>query len=177
MCDLYDVVQQLSIKLMKKHKDLDYHNLAEVLYSALGEYTDLTVGEWSEGLLADGPNGQGDMYVTFTKKVLELPEKVISGFGCEQYIDKNHFMIQVFRIPLDSQPTLYNLLLIAMYTGFLSLVLRVDDMPQGIVKAFQNLKMHNMINYVGRVEYQRVMDSLPKTLEKDITVAMAASVK
>lgn len=177
MCDLYDVVQQLSIKLMKKNKNLDYRELPEVLYGAIHDYADVSVGEWNSGLLSDGPDGQGDMYVTFTKKVLELPEKVISGYGNEEYIDKNHFMIQVFRIPADSPPTLYNLLLIAMYTGFLSLVLRVDDMPQGIVKAFQSLKMHNMINYVDRAEYQRVMDSLPKGIEKDVTAAMVASVK
>lgn len=177
MCDLYDVVQQQSIKLMKKHKDLDYNKLADDLYTALDEYAETPVGEWSDGLLPDGPDGQGDMYVTFTKKVLELPEKMVSGFGAEEYITKNHFMIQIFRIPLDHEPTLYNLLLIAMYTGFLTVILRVDDMPHGIVKAFQNLKMQNRINYVSSDAYQKAMDSLPQSMEKDVKTAMVASAK
>lgn len=105
----------------------------------------VTFSGWNEDLLYNGT-----MYHTpeelleknqawwFTKKVLVLPEKLTSGWGVDELLDKNHFMIQIFRIPLQEQPTLFNLLKIGIYTGLLLNTLKAQDFPEGIVKAFED---------------------------------------
>ena len=109
------------------------------------------------------------MYHTFTKKVLPLPEKIISGFGIEELIDKNHWIIQIFKIPLNDPPTLGNLLKIAIYNGLLQVNIKSNDLPEGIVKAYKDLKMHNMINYISRSEYDKLLSSLPSSFDKDLS--------
>ena len=111
MCDLYILVHTLIQKLQKKHRNLDYAKLINDLRLILGETGNIEFDKWHEDL-EEG----GIMYCTFTKKVLLLPEKLINGWGTETFVDKHHFMIEIFRMPLDSAPTLFNLLKIAIYT-------------------------------------------------------------
>lgn len=164
MCDVYDLVQQLSQKFMRRYKSLDHLELIAGLKDILGAHGDLKFNRWNPEL-----QQYGDMYMTFTRKVLAYPERVISGFGDEELLEKNHFLIQIFRIPLNDQPTLYNLLCIAIYTGLLLDNLKANDFPEGIVKAYKDLKMHNMINYVSRDDYNELLKGVPDNIEKLIT--------
>ena len=170
MCDLFESIQNLSQKFQKKTKDLDYLLFIEHINSLLGEYINHKFPNWHEDLMEDGI-----MYHTFTKKVLQLPEKIISGFGNEEIIDKNHFMIQVFKIPLREDATLGNLVKIAVYTGFLSVNLKGNDFPDGIVKAYRDLKMHNLINYISRDDYTKLIGVLPEDIVKQVTDNLAQS--
>jgi hypothetical protein len=174
MSDLFDLVQQLSQKFLRKNKDLDHEKLARDLGDFLEELEigNLSFKEWNVEFRRNG-----EMYHTFTKKILVLPEKIISGFGVEEMVDKNHYLIQIFRLPLQDVPTLFNLLLVAMYTGFLLLSLRSNDFPEGIVKAYKDLKMHNMINYIERNEYTKLMDQMPDNITKVLTEFLVQSVK
>jgi hypothetical protein len=172
MCDLYDIIQQLSQKFIRKNKDLDYIKLAKDLEYILGSYGEIEFKEWNVEL-----QPSGDLYATFTKKILELPEKIISGYGVEEIIDKHHFMMQIFRIPLQSPPTLYNLLLIAMYSGFLILTLRVNDFPDGIVATYKQMQMQSMINYIDLAEYNKIMQQMPDNIVKQVTDGLVKSLK
>lgn len=172
MCDLFDLVQSLTQKFQRMDKDLDYERLVHGLCVVLGDLGDLEFPNWHKDL------GQGEiMYHTFTKKVLVLPEKVITGYGTEELLDKNHFMIQIFRIPYMEAPTLLNLLRIAVYTGLLVNTLRVSDFPEGIVKAYKDLRMHNLINFIDREDYNKLMEQMPDDMTKRVTEGLAEAMK
>ena len=165
MCDLYELVQSLVQKFQKKYKTLDHEKLIAAMDGLLSKegIMELELPSWHKDL-AYGE----DMYCTFTKKVLLLPEKIISGHGTTELITKNHFMIQIFRIPYREAPTLGNLLKIALYSGLLLGNLRVNDFPDGIVKAYKDLKMHNLINFVNRDDYTLLMNKLPDDISKKL---------
>jgi hypothetical protein len=165
MCDLYDLVQTLVQKFQKKYKNLDHEKLITAMDALLTRenVSELELPAWHKDL------GYGeDMYCTFTKKVLLLPEKIISGHGTIELITKNHFMIQIFRIPFRESPTLGNLLKVALYSGLLIGNLRVNDFPDGIVKAYKDLKMHNLINFVNREDYTTLMKKMPDDMTKKL---------
>jgi len=172
MCDLFDLVQTLTQKFQRKNKDLDYEKLIGNMGEILGDEGDFTFPCWHKDL------HQGEiMYCTFTKKVLPLPEKIISGYGVEELIHKNHFMIQIFRIPYEEPATLFNLLRIAVYTGLLMQTLRVNDFPDGIVKAYKDLKMHNLINYISREDYTSLMERMPDNIGKRLSDGLVESTR
>jgi len=172
MCDLYELVQTLTQKFQRKNKDLDSDRLIEGLEDVLSDEGDLPFPEWHPDL----SHGK-TMYVTFTKKVLPLPEKIVSGYGTEELIDKNHFMIQIFRIPYREPPTLFNLLRVAVYTGLLMQTLRANDFPDGIVKAYKDLKMHNLINFISREHYTALMEQMPDDMTQRVTDSLVEVMK
>ena len=156
MTDLFDEIQSLGTKLSQKHRDLDYLKILDELSDQLGAYGDTLVGPWNKELSQDGT-----LYFTFTRKVLELPEFIISGFGHKEAIDRNHFIIQIFRIPLQEEPTLFNLLRVSFYCGLLLHGLKSQDFPEGIVKAFKGLKVNELVNFVTRQNYQEAVEKIP----------------
>jgi len=163
MCDLYTDVHDLTQKFVKKNKQIDYNLLIINLQLILDDLALLQFPTWHKDL------AYGElMYSTFTKKVLLLPEKVISGFGTEELLHNNHFIIQNFRIPYKETPNLFNLLKIAIYTALLSSI-KVKELPDGIVKAYKDLKMHNLINYISRQHYTQLMEKMPHDISKRIT--------
>ena len=170
MCDLFDLIQTLTQKFQRKNKDLDYLMFINHIQEVLGEHGTLTFSSWHEDLAENGL-----MYHTFTKKVLPLPEKIISGFGKEELLDKNHCMIQIFKIPLNEDPNLFNLLKIAVYSGILLVTLKASDFPEGIVKAYRDLKMHNLINFISRDNYTSLMEKMPDDIVKQITDSLGES--
>jgi hypothetical protein len=170
MCDLFDLTQTLTQKFQRKNKDLDYLLFIDHIDDLLGDHSSLTFSNWHEDLAENGL-----MYHTFTKKLLPLPEKIISGFGKEELLDKNHCMIQIFKIPFLEEPTLMNLLKIGVYTGILSVNLKSSDFPEGIVKAYRDLKMHNLINFISRDEYTKMMEKMPDDIVKHITDSLGES--
>jgi hypothetical protein len=49
--------------------------------------------------------------------VMELPEYYINGFGNQQIIEKNHFLIQIVRIPNKEEPSLKKIMQVALNIG------------------------------------------------------------
>jgi hypothetical protein len=86
-------------------------------------------------------------------------------------------MIQIFRIPYRDPPTLINLLKIAIYTGLLMLTLRVNDFPDGIVKAYKDLRMHNLINFISREDYIHLMEQMPDDITKSVTEGLVEATR
>lgn len=52
-----------------------------------------------------------------TKKIMLLPEYTINGYETKQINEKNHFMIQQVRIPLQDKPTIKKIIQIALNIG------------------------------------------------------------
>jgi hypothetical protein len=162
---LYTAVQTMASKLHKKYKDnLKFSEMIDAMVSELGSVGDTELGSWSADLAPGGA-----MYTSFTSKVLPLPETIINGFGQHKIIDKNHFMMQVFRIPLNEKCTLSNILRIACYTGILGASMKADDFPEGIVRTFKALNLHAMVCYVDSENFNDLTTSI---IKEKITQAM-----
>lgn len=145
--DLYNDVQKFGFKHQKKHgqNNVKLNDLDELLRTTIKE--DLA-GEWNSEILEGG-----DLYKTITDKVLDLPETMCSGRGNESVIYKNHLIIEIFRIPTVQSPTLYQLLKIALYTGLLSVSLRQEDFPDGIVRIYKTLELSAISNFMKKEAY------------------------
>jgi hypothetical protein len=172
--NLYTAVQTMASKMYKKHRDgLKYEQMIIWMTEALGALgqkpLNATGGEapWSP----DFAHG-GAMYMSFTGKILPLPESIINGFGQQQLIDKNHFMMQVFRIPLKEECNLANLLRIACYTGILGACMKADDFPEGIVRTFKALNMHALDCYVEMEKFTEATKEITKEDLMRITQSM-----
>ena len=154
-------------KLYKKYKtNLNHENMIEEMIKELTtvkkEIPNLT---WNKDFATGG-----SMYLCFTSKVLLLPETIINGFGHKCDVDKNHFIIQVFRIPLLAECNLENLLRIACYTGILQACMKADDFPEGIVRTFKALNMYSSSVYVDIIELNNI--TFTKEEEDIITHAL-----
>ncbi len=155
---LYTAVQTMASKLHKKYKDnLNYNEMIKAMINEVNIVGDVELGSWSMDFAPGGA-----MYTSFTSKVLHLPETIINGFGQQKIIDKNHFMMQVFRIPLQEKCTLSNLLRIACYTGILGACMKADDFPEGIVRTFKALNLHAMVCYVDSDSFNDVTKEISK---------------
>jgi hypothetical protein len=156
--NIYTAVQTMASKLYKKHRDgLKYEQMIIGMTNELAELSSAPLGAWSP----DFSHG-GSMYMCFTSKILPLPESIINGFGHHQHIDKNHFMMQVFRIPLKEECTLRNLLRIGCYTGILMACMKADDFPEGIVRTFKSLNMYSLDCYVDTERFSHVTKDITK---------------
>lgn len=174
MTDAYDPythVQDIVTKLCKTHKiqkdELNHDIVISGLIDGLDDLGDKVVGKWS----SDFKKG-GMMYNTFTRKVLAEPETIINGFGEEILIVKTHYMCEIFRIPMNTECTLANVLKLACYTAMLSFSLKKDDFPEGIVHAFKNMKMSSLFSYL--TDMKSYLEAVPEKeeIEKAVDVML-----
>lgn len=167
---LYNSVLELITKLTRRNKKVNYDAIIDTIRESLGEYLDLQSEKtWSNEFEAP----DGILYHTFTKKILVLPEKIISGHGTVELLDTNHCLMQIFRIPLHEKLTVFNLLRIAVYNGMLKNTIKVDDFPQGIVKAYRSLKIPELFNYIDSGEAEKLFAQIPEDTVKQLLSAVA----
>ena len=126
-------------------KLLDYWN---VVPDTLGDVGLTEAQKWNPEL-----DRNGILYMTFTDKVMALPEKLINGKGEEMIILRNKCFIDIFRIPLLEKPTLNNILRIAFANGRLMTNARAGDFPEGLLKAYKDLAIHQLINFVEEKDW------------------------
>jgi hypothetical protein len=174
--NIYTAVQTIASKLYKKHRDgLKYEQMIIGMMTELGEFGYRSLTEphvvQGESWSPDFAHG-GSMYMCFTSKILPLPESIVNGFGHQQRIDKNHFMMQVFRIPLREECNLGNLLRIACYTGILLSCMKADDFPEGVVRTFKALNMHSLDCYIDIERFTEATKDITKEDISRITQAM-----
>lgn len=173
--NLYTQVQTMASKLAKKHRTfLKYDDMIGALSEELKEkdFGLIPLGTWSPDFAFGGA-----MYTTFTSKVLLLPETIINGFGQKEVIDKNHFMMEIFRIPLHKPCTLENLLHIACYTGILGACMKSEDFPEGIVRTFKALNLHAMACYIDTDAFSAVDQHIPKETQILIVQSLVNAAK
>jgi hypothetical protein len=173
--NLYTLVQTMASKLAKKHRtELKYDDMIQALSDELKEFGvgEMSLGTWSQDFAFGGA-----MYTTFTSKVLLLPETIINGFGQQEIVDKNHFMMEIFRIPLNKPCTLESLLYIACYTGILSACMKSEDFPEGIVRTFKALNLHAMACYIDTDAFSVVDQQIPKEKQTLIVQSLVNGAK
>ena len=158
--ELYNNIYKFAIQYRRRSPNMPYEHLLDTISGACG---DLTLRGWNPELMAGGA-----LFLTFTDKIMPLPETIINGRGESHMIERNHFIMQIFRIPLEREPTLGNLLAIAFYSGLLMANFRSDDFPAGIVKAYKDLNMHALVNFVERKDYIHIIDRLPADFNTQI---------
>lgn len=152
--DPYNKVFDIVSKLCKTHKiekkEIDYQALIAGLVDGLGDHGDIVMSKWRTDFQQGGMN-----YNVFTRKILMEPEIIINGFGEETVVRKNHYMCEIFRIPMTHTCNLSNILKIAAYTALVSFSLKREDFEEGIVRAFKNMNMTSLISYINDIEEYR----------------------
>ena len=168
---VYNNVYKFALQHRKRSPHSPYEHLPDVLNHAAGETGLLRCGVWNPELKFGGP-----LYMTFTEKIMPLPEIVINGRGESHKIDRNHFIMQIFRTPESEAPTVNDLLHIALYSGLLMAQFKTDDFPAGIVKAYKDLNMHALVNFVERKDYMNIFEKIPADFNTCIMDALAGFV-
>lgn len=163
MNELYNDIQKFGVKFQKKHSSVKLKEIDDILLSLNSNL----MGAWNPEVLEGG-----DLYCTITDKVLDLPEVMRSGRGNESVIYKNHLMIEIFRIPLEQDPTLEQLLRIALYSGLLNASLRQEDFPDGIVRTYKALDLSTISNFMKKDAYATwdpvVINTITTTLTEQL---------
>ncbi len=157
---LYDLVYVSAKKFRKKYPNSDESGLRNLIEDAL---PNVSGEKWKQDVTKDGI-----LYLNFSEKVLDLPEKTISGKGETKLIPRNHYLIQIFRIPLNYEPTLLNIILIALFSGQLMARFVQSEFPEGLVKACKNLRFHSLLNFIEEDELDHISSSIKQSLINDL---------
>ena len=155
--ELYSLVFQMARKLEKRFpssrvssENKSIQTFWDIIPELLEDYGDEKVHRWNQELMPP----TGTLYIMFTEKIMKLPEKFITGAGDEIIDHTNQCLIDIFRIPLRSEPTIVNILRVAFCNGRLNARLRASDFPDGLIKAYKDFQMHQLINYADPSEYE-----------------------
>jgi hypothetical protein len=101
---LFDLVRKKSMMLRHNNSKADGLSFWKPIKETLGRY-DIVASKFKE------------IEPRLTAAIMELPEKIINGYGEEKMIELHHFMIQAVRIPIKEKPTLQKILQIALNLG------------------------------------------------------------
>jgi hypothetical protein len=102
---LFDLVRKKSKMLRQNNSKADGLAFWKPIKETLARYSDIVA------------SGFKQIDPRLTSSIMELPEKVINGYGEEHMIELHHFMIQAVRIPIKEKPTLQKILQIALNLG------------------------------------------------------------
>ena len=102
---LFNSVQEKAFNLRKKNKNADGYAFWQPLKKILQKYDNICVSMWKN---------KNKKYVN---KIMSLPEYIKNGYGNEEIIEVNHFIIQQVRIPLNEKPNLRKIIQIALNIG------------------------------------------------------------
>ena len=112
---LFDLVRKKSMMLRHNNSKADGLAFWKPIKETLGRYN-IVASKFKE------------IEPRLTAAIMELPEKIINGYGEEKMIELHHFMIQAVRIPIKEKPTLQKILQIALNLGqYEGLVGEPDD--------------------------------------------------
>lgn len=136
--------------------DMDYS-----LYSDISRYItdcgwDKSFAKWSHEVLPDGLT-----HTMITTTAFKLPEKYINGYGDVNIIPHTHYLIEMYRIPLEQPPTLNNLLLIAYNYGLLRPFLRAKNFQRNIRAPFKARTAQRMENFIACTERTELSTKVP----------------
>jgi len=169
---LYDIIINYAKKLRKRFPDEDFEVHWQTLQDIIDKNNEIKFSKWYDDVL---PNGA--IYAGITEKVLDLPEKNINGRGEESIIEQNHYLIDVFRTPLQKKPTLNNLLHIGYSYGLMSAKLTKKAFPDGIVNVLKHLKWYQIINFISTPDFKTLETHISDELIKEIDVVCKKHLK
>lgn len=140
---MYQITISYARSFHRKYPDDDEYQLWRSLETFFTNHC-LSTSHWNGEILPGGV-----IHQTFTDKVLSLPEKYIDGYRETDIIPSNHYMIEIFRTPLENEPTLKNIMNIAYNVGLALSHIRQRDFPEGLVKTFKSLKAYNLVSFIA----------------------------
>ena len=146
--NLYNLIYKFS-KRIKQKINYNSDELWEYIITDIPNSITVTITvplniNWNNDILYNGSN-----YNIYGDKILMLPEYFINGKYEQIRVDKNHYFIQIIRIPNEKELTYETLMKLAMYNGLLSANLIQNDFPEGIVKLYKNMHLFKLSTYIN----------------------------
>ena len=140
---LFNLVEKKSDQLRKKKAKADGQKFWQPIKKILEEYDQINGNQWKP-------------IKKSYQKIMLLPEFYIDGYGDKNIIEKNHFIIQTIRIPLQEKPSLRKIIQIALnigqYTGL----------------GGKKEKWMHLTNYLTKKNIDLINSKIPKSLYYEI---------
>ncbi len=137
--DIFTLIENKSHDLRKKNPKADGQKFWQPIKNILSEIN-IEASSWKK--------------IKKNNKIMLLPEYVINGYGNQEIIEINHFLIQTVRIPLTEKPTIRKIIQIALNIG------------QFTGSGGKKKKWMNIDNYLSKENIKKIDSKLPKNLIK-----------
>jgi len=97
------------------------------------------------------------------KSIMILPEFYINGYGDQEIIETNHFLIQTVRIPNSEDTSLKKIIQIALnigqYQGCTSKIIVNNNIHNFILKKDSITTLHNILQEDNITQLQKILES------------------
>ena len=137
--DIFTLIENKSHNLRKKNPKADGQKFWQPIKNILSEIN-IEASSWKK--------------IKKNNKIMLLPEYVINGYGNQEIIEINHFLIQTVRIPLTEKPTIRKIIQIALNIG------------QFTGSGGKKKKWMNIDNYLSKENIKKIDSKIPKNLIK-----------
>ena len=105
---------------------------------------------------------------TKTKKIMLLPEYTINGYETKQINEKNHFMIQQVRIPLQDKPTIKKIIQIALNIGQYKGTNKTKNISKTKTKNSNSIKYNNINQFIYKNDIIKLSNYLTVDIVDEI---------
>ena len=105
---------------------------------------------------------------TKTKKIMLLPEYTINGYETKQINEKNHFMIQQVRIPLQDKPTIKKIIQIALNIGQYKGTNKTKNISKTKTKTKNSIKYNNINQFIYKNDIIKLSNYLTDDIINEI---------
>ena len=143
--NLFYMVMKKAYHYRKKNKHFDGLAFWQPIKNALSDYDNLSAHSWKK----INPN--------LTKRIMKLPEYYIDGYGNQNMIELNHFLIQQVRIPLQEKPSLRKIIQIALNIGQFNGVVPDNFM-------IKNKNLNKLTTYISKEDIINISNDIPDIL-------------
>ena len=137
--DIFTLIENKSHDLRKKNPKADGQKFWQPIKNILSEIN-IEASSWKK--------------IKKNNKIMLLPEYVINGYGNQEIIEINHFLIQIVRIPLTEKPTIRKIIQIALNIG------------QYTGSGGKKKKWMNIDNYLSKENIKKIDSNNPKNFIK-----------
>ncbi len=156
MENLYNIVFNYAKKIRKKVPNFTIDDIwgyiaDDIPDVHINELCAIDKVEWNNDIQFGGTT-----YRTFADKIMNLPEYYITGNYEQVLQEKNHYFMQILRIPNQNILTLRILMKLAVYNGLLTANLLKSDFPDGLVKLYKNLHLYRMNTYLKYSDWSKL---------------------
>lgn len=142
---LFYMVMEKAYRYRKKNKHFDGLAFWQPIKNELSDYDNVSAKSWKK------------VNPVLIKKIMDLPEYYIDGYGNKNMIELNHFLIQQVRIPLQEKPSLRKIIQVALNIGQFNGV--VSD--NFVIK---NKNLNKLTTYISKEDIVNMSDSIPDDL-------------
>lgn len=153
--NLYNIIYNYVKKIKKKVPNFTYEDLNSYILDDIPDIHLCTITDqitWNPDITYNG-----NTYKTFADKILLMPEFYITGKYEQILQEKNHYFMQILRIPVNEVLTLRTLMKLAVYNGLLTANILKTDFPEGLVKLYKNLHLYRMNTYIKYADWSKLI--------------------